>query len=311
MFISDLQTMVQDRKLTMKPLIVGNNSSLGKGLASLFQLHKIPFWTSTRHMKDVSDSSVFLELSDPDIGGFCSWIREKQIDTAFYCVRDASVSQGRDNQVENTRINVQQPMTIFRWLTENRIKIIYPSTNAVFDGSVAFTPLDAVWSPKTTYGKQKTELEKDLIALSGHHAIVRFSKILTAPFLLFETWKARMQNAKIIRPFSDMVFSPISVNFAVETLYRIAVCSVSGIWHVSNLKDISYSSAAEYIAEKLQYPSHLVVPQKTEESGIDIEHVPLNTTLDINRIKTELNLCPSPVHRVLDWALGMQQGDLS
>ena len=187
-----------------------------------------------------------------------------------------------------------------RRLIQNGIRIIFISSNMVFDGSIPYTKVDQRINPKTQYGMQKAEAEKKLLALGENVTIVRFTKVISPEMILFKNWIQSLKKNILIHPFSDMVMSPVSVSFAVDLLYRISQAGFTGIFHASGNKDITYEKIGYRIAQQLCVRSSLVKPIESKKTITEQEEIPLNTTLDTSKITQELGIKAPDVWLTID-----------
>jgi len=154
--------------------------------------------------------------------------------------------------------------------------------------------------PRTEYGRQKVLVEQELRTFGQAAAVVRFTKILSPETPLIRGWIDALRAGREIRPFSDMVMAPVTHEFAVEVLKRIAEDHLSGVFQVSGLQDVSYAEVARYLAHRLGASPALVAPVPAAARGIAAEAVPAHTTLDVTRLRCALGMEPPEMWRVID-----------
>jgi dTDP-4-dehydrorhamnose reductase len=185
-------------------------------------------------------------------------------------------------------------------LIKNSAFVIFPSSNYVYDGSVPFRKIEDACCPRTEYGRQKAEVERQLLAMGVPVSIVRFTKIVHKNMSLLRTWTSDLKTGHAIHPFSDMSMAPVSLDFCVDVLRCVAERRLSGILQVSAKNDISYEAAARYLASRVGAPDHLIKPMMSADAGIDPSDVPRNTTLDASRLSDECGLFPPDAWKALD-----------
>lgn len=159
--------------------------------------------------------------------------------------------------------------------------------------------------PQTAYGRQKTEAERQLLALGDLIAVVRFSKVIGPNMPLLKGWMQAFRNNEVIHPFSDMVMAPVPLPFAVDVLCRIAEIRLPGIVQVSSEKDVTYEQVARHIVQRINANPVLVQPIRSRASSLQLEATPSHTTLDTARLRVDLGMEPPDVWSAIDLVLGL------
>lgn len=282
-------------------LIVGADSSIGRRLADNLRNVGISVVKTSRKNDASSASTLFLDLSK-DIS---DWQPPENISVAFWCAAVTSLEDCRVHTQLSRTINVDNTCCLARAFAANGIFNVYISSNLVFDGSVCFQQQDATPCPTTEYGRQKAEVERCFLNMGKLASVVRLTKVLTPGAPLLHNWIRSLQNNIPIHPFSDLLFSPIRLDFVITVLARIAELKVDGIVQVSGNADISYEQAARYIAERLGVDTRLVQPIKISESHLEFEAIPQSSTLDTGRLEKELGLVAPDVWQAIDSACAL------
>lgn len=284
-----------------KWLVIGADGLIGRALADYLKIVGKSVLETTKRPDTISEKRLLLDLAE-DIS---DWQLPEHISVAYICAAVTSLSDCRKDPSQTKKINVTNTIALAGRLVEKGAFVVFPSTNLVFDGSAPFQRADYPVCPNTEYGRQKAEAERELLKLGEPVAIVRFTKILGHDTPLFRGWIKALKNNEVIHPFSDMVMSPVPLSFVVEVLYRVAWQRRPGIFQVSGREDISYAAAAHFIADRIGARQELVQPIRTTESGIDIEAVSLNTTLDTSRMENELGMLPPDTWETIENACGL------
>jgi|TARA_Y100000310_G_scaffold304140_1_gene343025 dTDP-4-dehydrorhamnose reductase len=278
-------------------LIIGVDGLIGSSLYQhLLNSKNGVIGTTKRKGKNVGDH-LFLDLSN----NIADWQFPKSIDTCVFCAGVTNLELCEENPSKTSAINVDATLSIIEKLGKKDIHIIFLSSNLVFDGLKAFKKPDDELCPKTEYGRQKAMVEKSLKDYCSFYTIVRISKILYPNSPFFASWGESLHNGEMIHPFNDKVISPIPLNFIVKVLKEIIDKSPTGIFQISGDCDISYAQAALWGAEKLGYDLSLIDPISVAQSSF-FGHVPENTTLNIDRIVSELNMIPPSVRFSIEQA---------
>lgn len=269
-------------------LVVGADAAIGRSLASALRAEGAGVWETTRRGR--RDAHLL------DLGGdVASWPIPAGVETAFVCAAVTSTADCRERPDASRAINVEGTVTLARRLVAEGCRVIFPSTNMVFDGSCPFAPRDLPVSPRTAYGRMKAEAEARLRELGDAVSIVRLAKVLGRSVPLFEDWRASLRAGRPIHPLADMVMAPISLDAAVDALRRVGRSAAQGIIQLSATGEVSYADAARRLAAMMIADPGLVQPRTVEEAGLRLEHVARHATLEVSGIEAALGiLAPDP-----------------
>lgn len=272
-------------------LVVGADGMLGRRLVTELERGGRCVWASTRRRTRLGDREIFLDLAEPACG---PQLPLDSIGTAVLCAAVTSMERCRLDPAATRRINVANTIALARRLVDAGVFVVFLSSNTVFDGQTAFPKSTDRTNPQTEYGRQKAQAEEQLLRLGDGIAVVRFSKVIPPDMPLIGGWASDLLVGKVIHPFSDSVMAPVSSTFAVELLIRLVTRRLSGIIQASASNDMTYESAARYVAAKLTASVKLIEPISHTQMGISI--VPKHTTLDASRlVEVELE-APPPTH---------------
>ena len=254
-------------------LITGAEGSIARGLAATFTAADVPVWLTTRRRDRVTAQCLFMDLSE----SVDHW-QVPPVDVAFLCAAISSQAQCENEPNETTQVNVLHTVQLGQKLAAAGTFVVFISTNLVLDGETPFANTEHPPHPKTAYGRQKAEAERQLLDLGQHAAIVRFGKVIVPGMPLFENWASDLRSGKRIAPYNDLVMAPISLSFAVKVLRSVAEQRRSGIVHATATHDMSYAQAALVIAHKLGADPALIAPVSHRQSIFAPKYAALDTS---------------------------------
>jgi len=259
-------------------LIIGSNSTLAKSLIIKFKENNYSVITTNRNDKEIGNNSFNLDLSkDPS-----SWeLPKTRIDIAIICSAITSIEYCEKFPEESYKINVVATKKLINILIKRKIFVIFPSTSLVFDNKTILPKTTDTLNPRINYGKQKAEVENMILELkSSYIVIVRLSKVVENVYLLFENWCKELNANKIIHPFDDLYFAPISIEFFYKAIITIYDKRLTGIFHLSAYDAITYYDSINYLAKKLKFNMQLIKPVSCITKGIEYnsKHIALDTT---------------------------------
>ncbi len=247
---------------------------------------------------------IRLDLTE-DLDG---WRPPAGVETAYLCAAVTSLAECRRDPEQSRRVNVEQTARLAEILVGAGAFVVFISTAAVFDGSVAFQKADAARSPRTEYGRQKAEAEERLLALGAGTAVIRITKVVWPGLPVIADWRESLMKNEVIHPFHDLVLSPLPVEAVVEGLVRLGDERLAGISQMSAAGEISYADLAERLAARLGADRRLVQPISVRESGLDLEAAPRHASLDCRRLIEAWGFSPPEPAAVIDRVLSAEPG---
>lgn len=267
-------------------LIVGADGFIGSALsACLADAGVQARLTSRRHVSGTT-APVHLDLADDP----SQWKLPTDITFSFLLAGRPGLDDCRANPTETRRVNVEATEVLARKLIDAGSRIVFLSTNLVYDGSLSYRKAGDRPCPQTEYGRQKAETEQRLLKFGDNVTIVRLSKVLCMNHGLLKDWRQSLTSNHPIHPFSDLLVAPIALDFVVAALVRIIDSQCSGIIQISGSQDVSYETIAVTLSQQLGAGRELVQSIKADNSGKSLEAIPRSSTLDASTLEQKLGL---------------------
>lgn len=282
-------------------LVVGGDGMLGSRLAAHLRSRGLAVHASTRRSAQVGPETPLLDLAAQTWPALAS-VRYR---TAFLCAAQARLAQCRQDPAGTARVNVEGAAALASFLAQRGTRVIFLSTNQVFDGSRAPRLPEEPVCPASEYGRQKAAAEAAILALPGG-AVLRLTKVIHPGLALFDGWAADLRAGRPIMPFSDLGLAPVTADLVVRCLEGMAsLPDFSGIWQLSAPWDITYADAGFHIAARQGADPGLVRPvegQATRAMGGD---PPARwTALDTRRLRSVLGVEPPEALDAIESCLG-------
>ncbi len=284
-------------------LVIGAEGMMGSALVACLNSSGKNVVETSRKRKLPSAGAIIIDLAE-DITNI---ELPNNISIAYFCAAVSSLKECQENPRESYLVNVHNTIKLAKKLVDGGAFVVFPSSNLVFDGVLPFRKADELMCPLTEYGRQKAQVEKELLSMGDRSAVVRFTKVLGPRTVLFDKWIMDLRNGSPIHPFSDMVFSPVIDAFAVQALKDIGERQLSGIIQVSGEREITYEQAARYIAQLIGASPNLIEPILVKQSELSIESVPKHASLDISRLKEELQMAPIDVLQIIERVINTEK----
>lgn len=266
-------------------LVVGADGLIGAAVAARLEAAGTPVIRTSRRG---SQGSIPLDLATLP----AQWSPPPRIATAVLCAGVTSTDECRNNPDACRRVNVEATCTLGRRLADSGSRIVFLSTNLVFDGSVPFTPATAPRHPQTAYGRTKAETEEQLLALGTSTIVVRLTKVIGRSLPVIDRWRNSLGRGELIRPLTDLVIAPVSLELAATVIAAAARQPLGPILQVSARAEVSYADVAAHLARRWGAAANLVRPASAAELDLSLEHLPTHTTLDASLVRDRLGIEP-------------------
>lgn len=157
----------------VKTAIIGASGYIGQHLLRKYR-EKYPNSTGTSFSNNAKDLDYFdirysnIECLNLEQRGYKDILIASAISNIKYCGEEPEKTYD---------VNVTGTLKLIKDISKTSLKIIYLSSDAVFDGiKGCFGDYDAT-NPSTVYGKHKTIIEKEIIKITKSFLVLRLSKI--------------------------------------------------------------------------------------------------------------------------------------
>jgi dTDP-4-dehydrorhamnose reductase len=203
-------------------------------------------------------------------------------------------------------VNVENMSKISAQFVELGSFVTFVSSNTVFGGERPWCHEDDVHTPQFPYAKHKAAGEAAIIdavtAVKGTQRlnIVRLTKILSMDTPPLPSWLEDFRKRKVVTPFADLIFAPISVEYAAAGVAKIALSGEAGNFHLSGSENINYVEFSRKLAKQFGFPLDLIKATTSKEKGVSIPFLPKYSGLGMERTQTLLNITPQTIDSVFE-----------
>lgn len=260
----------------MKILVTGANGQLGKEIAKQGHNHELIL-------------TDYDTLNITDCSAVAKFIREVKPQAVVHCAAYTNVDGAESDYDGAFRINVVGAQNIAAGCLENGARMVYVSTDYVFDGQKRepYREFDAI-NPQSVYGVTKWQGEELVRQILGRHYIVRTAWLYGEGNNFVRTMLNLAQKNSTLRVVDDQIGTPTSTVDLAKTIYKLLASDAYGTYHATCHGQCSwYDFACEIF----------------QQAGKDIEVLPVATSEFPRPAKR-------PAHSVLDnHMLRMTVGD--
>ncbi len=218
-------------------------------------------------------------------------INREKPDAIIHCAAMTNVDLCEDEIEKAYSINGDGTGNIAKAAEEINAKVIYVSTDFVFDGKTGFYKEDDETNPLGIYAKSKYDGEVQLQEYSSNWAIARVSVLYGwHERQNFTTWVIdQLRQNNPINIVTDQINSPTLADNAGEAMFEIARQDKNGIFHTAGNDRISRYDFTELIAEAFDLNKDLINPTTSTEF-VQKAPRPQDSSLDVSKVEKELGM---------------------
>ncbi len=255
----------------MKPklLIVGASGFVGSRWAQVAARQFDVVGGSRR--PTAGEDAVAIDITDPaSVAAAFEHVRPRYV-THLAALSDIDRAERERDLAES--INYTGALHVARQCAQREIRLIYTSTDAVFDGTQGIYHESDPPTPLNWYGQTKARAEQAITALLPSAAIVRLSLVLGlgaqpgGNSYLEKVAGNLWAGNPIITPTFEYR-NPIDVETLCAFLLELtALASATGIFHIGASDKMSRYDLARALAQQLGYSPDLIVAQQAPVAG--------------------------------------------
>ena len=163
-------------------------------------------------------------------------------------------------------VNIEYTRTLATLCAETGARLVFCSTDTVFDGEHAPYSEDAPPGPVNFYAETKVEAERLVGELGAQGAIARLSLVVGLPVLgagnsFLAKTIASLKQGRTVAFSGHEVRTPVDVITLGRALLELAAGSQRGIFHLAGLSRVSRFEMAQSIARRFGFPQDLIKDQ--------------------------------------------------
>ena len=222
----------------MKFFITGVNGQLGYDVKrELLERGYTDILAPTRVDLDITNEDAVKKM-----------IREYRPSVIFHCAAYTAVDKAEEEQEKCYQVNVLGTKYLTEAAKEMDAKIIYISTDYVFDGTKeGLYQIEDKVNPVNYYGKTKY-LGENFVREYDNHIIVRISWVFGINGKNFiRTMLNLAESHKELNVVCDQIGSPTYTKDLAGLLVNMFLSNVKGLYHVTNEGYCSWYEFAEFI----------------------------------------------------------------
>lgn len=193
--------------------------------------------------------------------------------------------------VGTAKVNVDSVLRMIDDVVGFGARVVYVSTDYIFDGSRGPWGEDDVAVPVMEYGRQKLAIEMYLRGLKAPWLATRFSKVVSGELRthsMLGQWVEDIKAGRHMRCAHDQVFSPAFVDDVAASMVKLALGEHTGLFNLAGPRAYARIDLLRLLVAKIRALCPEIQPSIEAISLHDmpfLEKRPLNTSLDTTKLQ--------------------------
>ena len=218
------------------------------------------------------------------------WLVKTKPDLIVHCAALVNVNECENNEESAKKLHIETTQTIANYLDQDNKKLIYISTDSVFDGekAEAYAESDQV-NPLNIYAATKL-LGEGPVLLMKNGLVFRTNILGWNVFgkLSFAEWVLKgLVESEPLSLFDDVIFSPLHVADLSLIISRAIDHKLSGLFHCASKDSLSKYDFGIKMAEIFNFPIDNIKRINFEDMDL-IASRPKNMNLSSTKINSIL-----------------------
>jgi dTDP-4-dehydrorhamnose reductase len=279
-------------------VVTGSSGLLGRNLVNVLKGDYEVVGISRHASPDQSNLVVDISQENSAVGA----IADIAPGLIVHAAAETDVDWCETDRNSAWRVNVQGTANIVKGCLKVGAKLVFISTDYVFDGSKGGYDEDDQPNPVNFYGLTKLEAERVVAGALSDSLVVRTSVLYGwhPSKLNFATWILKgLGEHQTLRIAEDHLSSPTLARGLAESIHAALEQDSRGILHIAGNHRISRFDFALRIAEKFDLDHNLLIPVKMQDLNW-IARRPRDSSLSVRKAEKELGIDLLDVDRGLE-----------
>src|SRR6185295_5256145 len=253
-------TPATEHRYSGRLLITGASGFLGRNLARAFRHHQLVAVAGFRRQPPIADVGEATARECVDLGAATNvarLIQRWRPDAVIHAAGLKNVRGCEDNPEDAVTVNVDGTRNLAEACARTGTKLIYLSTDLVFDGESklepgGYRPLSPA-RPTTVYGRTKLEGERVALESSTEAVVCRTGGVYGAGSPLLAWLHQELAAGRRVEAFQDVVSTPTAADDLASMLDRVLAQEETGILHLAGSEAVSLAEWFSHFANAFGY----------------------------------------------------------
>lgn len=286
-------------------LVIGGTGLVGNALLRAWASRGAEVSAATYHCHP---SGGFLQLDMQEEGRVRALLRERRPAVVAVPAANPYVDYCERHPEETRRVNVDGTLNVARACREIGARMIFFSSDYVFDGVKGVYGEDDAPSPINEYGRQKAEAERGVLAAGPGNLVLRTSGAYGwqwEPKNFVLQIRGRLSQGQAMSVADDIRYNPTYVENLAEITAELVEAGASGVFHVVGAEEIVRFEFAARVARAFGLDASLLRPVPAARLNSPTPR-PRESSLRTDKVRAAVRTAPVGVDEGLRRMLAME-----
>jgi dTDP-4-dehydrorhamnose reductase len=283
----------------MRVLVTGASGRLGAYLleALAVQGHDVRGWSGRQPEERAGLTLLPVDLADP--AALDRALAEADPDAVLHAAAMGTAEAVRRDPERARAVNVAASRQVAAWCGARGRRLVFTSTDVVFDGRGSWYREEEPAEPVLAYGRSKRDAERAVLEAHPGAVAARLS-LLYGPSRwgregFFDRELAALRRGEPRSYFTDEFRTPLDYRTAATILARLLTTDTRGVLHVGGPERLSRFALMARVAATLGIDPALVRGNRRAEALTEADEPrPADVSLDTERLALLLPGCDRP-----------------
>lgn len=271
--------------------MIGGTGLIGNALVRAWRARGETVAAATYHCHP---SAAFLQLDMEDEAAVKALLERLRPELVAVPAANPYVDDCERRPAETRKVNVDGTLNVARACRGVGARMIFFSSDYVFDGARGgYTEEDAP-SPLNEYGRQKAETERAVLGIDARALVVRTSGAYGwqwEPKNFALQIRANLSEGREMRVADDISYNPTYVDNLAEIVAALAAAGAAGIFHVVGADALARAEFALRVARAFGLAETLIRPVPSSALPSPTRR-PKNSSLRVDRLRAAHGIFP-------------------
>lgn len=271
----------------MQYVVFGANGYIGSYIFEQLKRDRVNVLGTARHESCLDDQVVIYDILKDTLDHLTLKMSDDD-KVAIVCIAESNIDRCLENYNNAYRVNVVRTKELMRELSLKGFRVIFFSSDQVFDGKQGNYTEESERHPLNKYGMMKSEIEDYLLANEPEVCILRLPKVVSAlrkkQNILLE-WTDSIETGSI-RCIKGNRMSLVGIDDIYQACRLVAERGLSGLYNIAGDEVYSRAELAHKFYEKMGVNKVEIVECDIEEFHFK-EKRPLNLSMSNAKFKAE------------------------